>query len=355
MDGIADKAALRKCTSESHLPVFQQEWWRSVVARTPGYRVNTVVREKRVLGTLPYLLKPRLGIRVGVLPWTNLTGPLISDVRLSEGDRIRVVEELVKGIPPHISMRYRFDSDDPNASLYVSIFEKAHFALEIERNFREPPDASDVFKRVVRRHKNPINQAMKHFDIVDVGPEFFTQFYASNLESRGRALRADISIATDLLSEGLRRGQTRIRAARSKIVNADGEYVYHAAVATAEDRTRVFLGWMLELSSPAARMSVTQLVPGCYPLPLSRRSGVCEKPRSCFRCQWRAHPRPHGKLRRNHRGDKAGRPIRHGASEYYQQCICSRQAPISRCIFADVGPVGGVGRNSDYGSPLTFR
>ncbi|MGD0493405.1 MAG: hypothetical protein ABSC32_17855 [Steroidobacteraceae bacterium] len=249
MHGIADNVPSRKSASESQLPVFQQEWWRSVVARTPGYRENTVVREKQVVGTLPYLLKSRLGVRVGAIPWSNLTGPIIADARLSEVDRIRVVDELVKGIPPHVSMRYMFDSDDPNASLYVSIFEKAHFAFEIERNFREPPDASDVFKRVVRRHKNPINQAMKHLDIVDVGPEFFTRFYASNLEWRGRALRADISIATDLLSEGLRRGQTRIRAARSKSVNGDGEYVYHAAVATAEDRTRVF-GWMLSYHRP---------------------------------------------------------------------------------------------------------
>jgi hypothetical protein len=131
MHGIADNVPSRKSASESQLPVFQQEWWRSVVARTPGYRENTVVREKQVVGTLPYLLKSRLGVRVGAIPWSNLTGPIIADARLSEVDRIRVVDELVKGIPPHVSMRYMFDSDDPNASLYVSIFEKEHFACRI--------------------------------------------------------------------------------------------------------------------------------------------------------------------------------------------------------------------------------
>jgi hypothetical protein len=322
MHGIADNVPSRKSASESQLPVFQQEWWRSVVARTPGYRENTVVREKQVVGTLPYLLKSRLGVRVGAIPWSNLTGPIIADARLSEVDRIRVVDELVKGIPPHVSMRYMFDSDDPNASLYVSIFEKAHFAFEIERNFREPPDASDVFKRVVRRHKNPINQAMKHLDIVE-SRMARSRASGGHIDRHGFAFGGPQERTNSHSSCPLEERQRRWRV---------------CLPCSSGDRGRPNAGiWMdAELSSPAARMSVTQWVPRSYSLPLSRCSGVCEKTRSSFRCKWRAHQRPHGKLRRNHRSDKAGRSIRHGASEFYQQCICRRQAPISRCMVADV-------------------
>jgi hypothetical protein len=49
---------------------------------------------------------------------------------------------------------------------------------------------------VIRRHKNPINQAIKHLDIVDVRPEIFTRFYAANRALRGRAFCADIAIAS---------------------------------------------------------------------------------------------------------------------------------------------------------------
>jgi hypothetical protein len=229
---------------QSRLPVFQQEWWLSLIAQAPGFRENNVVRDNQIVARLPYFIRPPFGIRLGAYPWTSLAGPIVLASGLSKSDLDDVVTELADRIPPYVSVRFVFDSDHPAAALYREVFLRAGFSFDIEPNYREPPDHSDVFKRVIRRHKNPINKAIEHLEIVDVEPDFFTQFYTANLVARRISLRPNFHIAKALIFEGHKRQQVRIRAARSKTLNCLGKYDYHAAVAVVEDRTRVF-GWML--------------------------------------------------------------------------------------------------------------
>lgn len=247
MQEIAHKNLEQPTLSQYALPVFQQDWWIGIALADREYHESIARRDDRVVGRLPYAIrKNKIGIRrADPFPWTHLSGPSV-DAGLSQAEKADVLHQLISQLPGTCCFRFDCPPCDPaSAQLLIDAFGKFGFQHRTQTTYTQTPDVPDIYERVSSKRRNQYRKAEDALDITDIDPRHFRDFYEANLIVCGKKSYADLDIAQKLMTEGLKRGQVRLIAARKK--NSDGTIPmnapYDAALACAWDNRRYYY-WM---------------------------------------------------------------------------------------------------------------
>ena len=216
-------------------PVYMQRWFTDIAAQNDNAKEIVVIEDGKVAGNLPIvLLRNSLGMKQAYnLPWARVCGPNIPE-GIGEANRAQITRQLIRQLPTDVSyfltLATEFD---------YGLFLSEGFQPDLEDNYTVAPDLSAVlhtsFSKMTRRH---IRQAQQHLIVSTTTPRAFIQTYATDLIRRRRKSYAPLTIAHDILEEGLRRGQARIFTANRRDTGETD-----AAVACLWDDTNYYY-WM---------------------------------------------------------------------------------------------------------------
>lgn len=216
-------------------PVYMQRWFTDIAVQNDNTKEIVVIEDGKVAGNLPIvLLRNSLGMKQAYnLPWARVCGPNIPE-GIGEAKRAQITRQLIRQLPTDVSyfltLATEFD---------YRLFLSEGFQPDLEDNYTVTPDLSAVlhtsFSKMTRRH---IRQAQEHLIVSTTTPRAFIQTYATDLIRRRRKSYAPLTIAHDILEEGLRRGQARIFTANRRDTGETD-----AAVACLWDDTNYYY-WM---------------------------------------------------------------------------------------------------------------
>ena len=221
-----------------------QDWFAEIAARDRNVMKTTVVENGILRGSFTVTIERNgLGMKQAYnLPWASLCGPNVVD-GISEVEEAAIKRQLIKQLPTGISYFVTLAHEADYKLFLLEGFQPA-----LEDNFTVAPDQvptlSDSFSKMTRRH---IRQAERQLFVSTTTAEGFMQAYAADLLSKRRKSYAPLSIARDILDEGLRRGQARIFTANRRDT---GEI--DAAIACLWDDTRYYY-WLTTRRLPAGQ------------------------------------------------------------------------------------------------------
>jgi hypothetical protein len=172
-----------------------------------------VIEDGKVAGSLPIVLvRNSLGMKQAYnLPWARVCGPNLPE-DISKGKRTQITRQLIRQLPTDASyfltLATEFD---------YGLFLSEGFQPALEDNYTVTPNLSAVlhasFSKMTRRD---IRQAQEHLIVSTTTPRAFIQAYATDLVRRRRKSYAPLTIAHDILEEGVRRGQARVFTAHGR-------------------------------------------------------------------------------------------------------------------------------------------
>jgi hypothetical protein len=216
-------------------PVYMQSWFTNIAERNDNTTKVVVIEDGQVAGSLTIVLgRNGLGMKQAYnLPWARVCGPDIPE-GISKIKRAQITRQLIRQLPTDVSyfltLATEFD---------YKLFLSEGFRPALEDNYTVAPDMSLVlhasFSKMTRRH---IRQAQEHLVVSTTTPRVFIQTYGADLLRRRRKSYAPLTIAHDILEEGLRRGQARIFTANRRDTGETD-----AAVACLWDDTNYYY-WM---------------------------------------------------------------------------------------------------------------
>ena len=221
--------------SVSKSPVYMQRWFTDIAEQHDDTRKIVVAEEGKVAGSLVIVLgRNSLGMKQAYnLPWARVCGPNIPE-GIGKIKKAQITRQLIKQLPTDVSYFLTL-SNEFDYRLFLS----EGFQPALEENYTVAPEQSPLlhasFSKMTRRH---IRQAQEHLIVSTTTPHAFMQAYAADLFRRRRRPYAPLTIAHDILEEGLRRGQARIFTANRRDT---GEV--DAAVACLWDDTNYYY-WM---------------------------------------------------------------------------------------------------------------
>lgn len=106
MVGVGNKARYRAfCRLEPSLPIFSRDWWLDALAGADGWDVALVEEGGKIVGSMPFVMRSRLGVRwLSQPPLTQTTGPWLRPPMPEEGNPLtrekQVMEALIAQLPP---------------------------------------------------------------------------------------------------------------------------------------------------------------------------------------------------------------------------------------------------------------
>jgi hypothetical protein len=216
-------------------PVYMQGWFTDIAAQNNNTKEIVVIEDGKVVGSLPIVLaRNSLGMKQAYnLPWARVCGPNIPE-GIGKTERARITRQLIRQLPTDVSyfltLATEFD---------YGLFLSEGFQPDLEDNYTVAPNLSAVlhasFSKMTRRH---IRQAQEHLIVSTTTSRAFIQTYATDLIRRRRKSYAPLTIAHDILEEGLLRGQARIFTANRRDTGETD-----AAVACLWDDTNYYY-WM---------------------------------------------------------------------------------------------------------------
>jgi Acetyltransferase (GNAT) domain len=197
----------------SKSPVYMQQWFTDIAAQNDNTKNIVVIEDGKVAGSLPIvLIRNGLGMKQAYnLPWARICAPSTPE-GISKAERARITRQLIRQLPTDVSyfltLATEFD---------YGLFLSEGFQPAPEDNYTITPNLSAVlhasFSKMTRRH---IRQAQEHLIVSTMSPRTFIQTYANDLIRRRRKSYAPLSIAHDILEEGVRRGQARVFTANRR-------------------------------------------------------------------------------------------------------------------------------------------
>jgi len=218
----------------SHLSVFDQNFWLKIVGSTAGYREEVAFKDGVPMARLSYtLIADRFwGIPWGLSPPVSCrNGPVLSQA-LSDADKpvvLRLLIERTLRRHPLTSFVFICDPHAKDADLIRQEFIRAGFKHTTSMNTVRHPDQPGIMSpqpsdnAAINKRRSHIKNAQGKLDILDdVSPDQFIAFYDSNLGARGKTKNyVDSSLARALIAEGMAHKQARILAARRKKKSPD--------------------------------------------------------------------------------------------------------------------------------------
>jgi hypothetical protein len=222
-------------------PVYMQSWFTEISASKIETHAVTVVEEGVVVGTMTVsVCRNAIGMRQAYnLPWARLGGPLIVD-HVDPMWRTQIVRKLVDQLPRNVSYFLTLSNEDD-----FKTFLAAGFKADLEDNFIIPLDQPTTLvsglSKMTKRH---LRKAREELVVSTLGPEEFIQLYATHLSMRRRKPYAALSVARDILVEGMRRGQASVTTACRRDTGK-----IDAAVACLWDKTSYYY-WMTTRQPP---------------------------------------------------------------------------------------------------------
>jgi hypothetical protein len=220
------------------ISVFQEGWWLGIVKKANSVGEVQVSQDNVVVGTLTYDRGSRMGIRTGAVPWSHVTAPVLNQ-SLTQGEKAKILKALIAGLPRGNSYIFVCEQNSPDRELLREAFRGAKkFDERIQPTFIQRLDDKDVMERLTGRDKGNINSADRALEIAEISADDFIKLFALNLKEADKELYWPLSIAHELITEGMVRNQVLVYAARDKpagsIVPAE-ERPFHTAVAFAID------------------------------------------------------------------------------------------------------------------------
>jgi len=206
------------------LSVFHQSWWQQIAQGFPGYRELKVMRDGRLVGRLPFVLRRnRLGLAFGQDPyWTHLGGPVVEE-DLGGLEKANVLRELLKQLPRRASFTFICDPTLSYADLVRSAFFEAGFEHSSQITYIRLPDGGDVLNDRKRKHRGHIKRAAKCLSCVDITAREFVMHFGENLRARGKQSYAPLNMLMPLIQQALDRGCARVVAAKQNPDDASVE------------------------------------------------------------------------------------------------------------------------------------
>jgi hypothetical protein len=197
----------------SKSPVYMQRWFTDIATQKDNTKEIVVIEDGKVAGSLPIVLvRNCLGMKQAYnLPWARVCGPNIPE-GISKAKRVQITRQLIRQLPTDVSYFLTLASE-----FDYGLFLSEGFQQALEDNYTVTPNLSAVlhasFSKMTRRH---IRQAQEHLIVSTTTPRNFIQTYATDLIRRRRKSYAPLSIAHDILEEGVRRGQARVFTANRR-------------------------------------------------------------------------------------------------------------------------------------------
>jgi hypothetical protein len=194
-------------------PVYMQRWFTDIAAQNDNTSEIVVIEDGKAAGSLPIILvRNSLGMKQAYnLPWARVCGPNIPE-GISHDKKTEITRRLVKQLPTNVSYFLTLATQSD-----YELFLSEGFQPALEDNYTVPPNLSPVlhasFSKMTRRH---IRQAQEHLIVSAASPRAFIQTYATDLTRRRRKPYAPLTIANDILEEGVRRSQARVFTANRR-------------------------------------------------------------------------------------------------------------------------------------------
>jgi hypothetical protein len=223
-------------------PVYMQKWFTDIAERNDRTKKIEIIEDGKVAGSLAIVLgRNSIGMKQAYnLPWARVCGPNISE-GIDNVKATQIARQLIKRLPTDVTyfltLATEFD---------YRLFLSEGFQPALEDNYTVTPARSlelhASFSKMTRRH---LRQAQEHLIVSTTTPQIFIRTYATDLFRRRRKSYAPLSIAHDILEEGLRRDQARIFTATRRDTGETD-----AAVACLWDDTNYYY-WMTTRRVPA--------------------------------------------------------------------------------------------------------
>src|SRR6266852_5610146 len=188
----------------SKSPVYMQRWFTDIAEQNDDTRKIVVTEEGKVAGSLVIVLRRNsLGMKQAYnLPWARVCGPNIPE-DTCKTKKAEITRQLIKQLPTDVSYFLTL-SNEFDYRLFLS----EGFQPALEETYTVAPDKSPLlhasFSKMTRRH---IRQAQEHLIVSTTTPQAFIQTYAADLFRRRRKSYAPLTIAHDILKEGVRWGR----------------------------------------------------------------------------------------------------------------------------------------------------
>ncbi|MBS1806398.1 MAG: hypothetical protein JST28_23890 [Acidobacteria bacterium] len=214
---VMSSSLLAQVTEQSKLDlsVFHQSWWQEIAQGFPGYREVKAMRNGRLVGRLPFVLRRnRLGLAFGQDPyWTHLGGPVVEE-NLSVREKLDVLRDLLKQLPRRASFTFTCDQTLCYADLVRTAFFEAGFEHSSQITYVRLPEGGDVQNERKRKHRGHIKRAAKRLACVDITPREFVRYFGENLMAQGKRSYAPLNMLMPLIQQALDRGCARVLAAK---------------------------------------------------------------------------------------------------------------------------------------------
>jgi len=193
---------------DGKLPVYMQDWFTEIAGRGEETKRAAVFEDGKPICSLAIvIIRNGLGMKQGYnLPWARLCGLIISE-GFSESQKAQIARRLIRELPTDVSyfltLAKKFDYDQ---------FLSEGFQPAIEDNYVISPARyrmlPESFSKMTKRH---IRHAGRELVVsTTTTAEAFINFYEANLARRHFTPYIPLTIARDILEEGLRRGQSSI-------------------------------------------------------------------------------------------------------------------------------------------------
>ncbi len=196
--------------------IFHETWWLDAAA--PGGWGETTVRAGgKVVGRLPYLLRPaRLGGDACLMPdFCHFLGPAVDAGTGAPANRAlrrdQIIRDLITALPPHGLFHQRMHRDTPD----VMIFAEEGFHTLAQFTFEISPAPPDRLWAAMRdKTRNIVRRAEDRYRVTDcLTAAAFAAFYAENAAATGTACYYHPDAITRITDAALARDRGRLLAA----------------------------------------------------------------------------------------------------------------------------------------------
>lgn len=181
---------LQFCKTEKSIPVFSQPWWLDAACGEINWDVAVVSNGERILGTLPYYMKSKFGLKILSTPkLTQTLGPWIAPSTAKYAKQLsqqkNILTALIEQLPSH---HYFTQSCHHSITNWLPFYWKGFKQMtRYSYIIEDLSDLEGVWKETLPKVKTDVRKAQKTVDVKDnLSLEEFYRIVLLTYQRQGR-------------------------------------------------------------------------------------------------------------------------------------------------------------------------